>query len=409
MNKSKKIFIITAAVICLIVIVPLLFTTHKSGQETHAEEESKVNVPQTEYPTRPADSWKEVPIATLPEIKLEEGVSIQQAEKNSDEVIDRDPYTSEDHPEYIDGAEDLLSHEGKVCRNDKVISIDIMDDRKGDFYTISFGHITGECNRFLYLNPTVVRNDYQKSFFFHFRVPALGGGRIVSPQDTRATEYEDGVSYVFDRAIEQRNRGCFDNFQSPGVVWYPDMPLTDPVSVDCIVAYGSGIYLATLRLTIAKDPEDGTYSIVNVENQNLIQEPDPEHPEYTPSELQYLVDLTKSVHTDFEKTGIKVDANEEIRMEHCLIEYLDQTSGLHFNQFIPARGKDPYCYTYLNMGMPIMAVTYNSYGVAPYTYYYQVIKEPAEGEHGDYQYIGLDYPLYQTEQNLKSYGWDGDA
>lgn len=404
MKKSKFIFGLIAVLVATVCIIVML---QSSSQNPTATESGKTDTATTGYEL---DDYSDItipPAPTMPTIpiELDDYVTISKVEKNPNEVIDRTGTISEDDPEYLDGIGALYSGpEGKVCRNDKTISISIFNDAWGDLYDFTFGYVTGECNRFIYLNPVAYRNGVRTQMYYHFANPS--SGKIVTPNPDKTLAPQK--SYRYYHAMDECEFAEFTNFQQPGVVWYPDTETDEPVYIDLLAVDSNGdAILAALRITIIKDENDGTYSIVDLDNLNLIQQPNPLHPEFDTDELLYLVDMAKEIimNPANHHFGSASSKPELITIERCLIEFTDH---LHYRQFIPDHGVEDLSCKYEEMLIPFIAVTYNWYGYHPYTLYFQVMRFPKEDEHGKYTYIGLDYPNFIYAERLRNkYDWNG--
>lgn len=415
MRKSKLIFIIIAIILVAAVAIGYSLMDDSIGGEQNETTTAATGegVPESTAPQVPddtkepdAETEETVPNETKEPIVLSENVTVYQVEKDPNEVIIRDPKIDETHPEYIDvpGGDPYSSTEGIVYRNDKTISIDIFDELQGYTRTITFGYVTGQCNRFLYLNPSVSGDPGTRpyTYYFSFSTP-IGGGAVLTIPDETLTSKEV-KSWSMGRALEIREAAHYTAPNTPGTVWLASSPVDGPVYID-VRLYLQLDYCATVRLTIDKD-KDGTYSIVNLENRNLLQEN--EGTDYSTSELAYVVGLANETIHDTEKMHQYYSTYEkyEMAVEDCIITLQTLDTGLYYNQFIPYKG-DSDCRYYSEMDIPVLAVTYRRLGVGAQTLYFQAIRLPRDGNHGEYYYIGRDFPLFDTIDHLTSQGYSG--
>lgn len=413
MNKSKLVF----AVITVIVIIGCLicFLAFGGFKKPQAEANPEQATTGTENAIHIPENVPQPPLnldPTDPSINISETVTINQVKKDPNEVIERNPITDASHPEVleIETTSPMMSAEGSVYRNDKEISIDIMDAKYGDKLTFTFGYITGSCNRFLYLNPQFKRNDepLNADIFFKFSQP-YGGGTVTTcgiPAEENA-ENELFLNYTFFRSLEERTVSGYVDPKHPGAIWFTQTPLDNNIYIDVQAHYGQGGLFATMRLTIAK-AEDGTYSIVDIDNRNLLT--NGENDLYSKSELAYLV---KVADTTFRTPGATnfystLFVDKHFQVEDCIIEQRDAATGLYYNEFLPYQGSE-WTKDYAESQIPIMAVSYNWAGLPTQTMYFYVINEPTATTHGTYQYIGHDFPLYATLELLRGYGYDGNG
>lgn len=414
MNKSKLIFGIVA--VCVIIACVLCFVLF--GNQT----KDPAAASPTTAPTTDSDNHIIIPnieeqdpidiSATDPPVIVEDNVTIQQVNKDPNEAINRNPVIDPNHPEYLDIEETspFLSAEGSVYRNDKVISIDIIDQQTGDICTFSFGHITGTCNRFLYLNPQFKLNGepIDSNIYFKFDEP-YGGGII----DTYGIPVEENIknkfclNYTFYRALEEKQVSAYVDPQNPGAFWFTQEPIENNVYIDVKAYYYQGGLFATLRLTVSK-AEDGTYSIVDIDSKDMLTNGN--NDQYSLNELAYIVELTDTTyHTPGAVHGYNsLQLEWKLGVEDCLIELRDHETGLYFNQFLSASGSQ-HCKDYSDAMIPILAVSYRWKGLPTQTMYFWVIQEPTDTTHGTYQFIGYDYPLYQTVDLLEDYGYEGNG
>lgn len=419
MKKSKTIFYIAAIlVVAVICVCFIILPDSDGGEEASANITGATIIAEGDNGLDP-NEW--LTPSTLPEDNMdvetivENNVTIRKVEKDPNEVIDRTAQVMEDHPEYLDimGGDPYICAEGKVCRNDKVISIDIYDAIKESTATISFGYITGVCNRFIYLNPEVKesREITLLSSSYYFCIDNVYGGGYVAtvgveedPDKIPAPTYH----YTFNRALENKTVATYTDPQHPGVFWYTHAPVETPVYIDIRVFHDNGFMVATLRLTIDKDESDGTYSIVDIDNKNLLQ--NNSGTIYSTEELEYIVAQTNETYNTPNLVHMYTgdDLKASMEPEECIIEQRDHETGLYYNQFIPCEGTDK-CRTYSDTLIPILAVTWRGPVFGSMTLYFWVIQEPTETSHGSYQYIGRDFPKFQTFAQLELSGYSGQG
>lgn len=418
MKKSKILFGVLAGIIVLICVICFILTRNESSTPQDA-----ATAPVSESPTPTTNSTELIipenapqePIEvdpTDPPIEVKGNVTIKQVDKDPNEVIERIPTIDINHPEVLDveKTSPMMSPEGSVYRNDKEISIEIVDQQSGEVCTFSFGHITGECNRFLYLNPQFKRNGepITNNVYYHFDAP-YGGGSIqtygIDVEENR--EKNLCLNYSFYRALQERQVAGYVDSKHPGTFWFAQQPIENNVYIDVKAYYYQGGLFATLRLTIAK-AEDGTYSIVDIDNKDLLT--NGENDVYSLSELAHVVELTdETYHTPGAVHAYNsMQLDWKLNVSDCLIELRDAETGLYFNQFIPESGS-VWTNDYAQAQMPIIAATYRWKGLPAQTMYFWVLKEPTETTHGTYQYIGYDYPLFQEVSELMAYGYEGNG
>lgn len=428
MKNSKIIFSILAVTVTLVCLVGFLltdpqdaadipsasdidtetntdvFTDVNNGGDTHTQEASEAPLPQETYS----------PEATTT-VSLAPGVTVWQAEPDPSEVIDRDPSVTPDHPEYIqmEGGDQYFAVEGKVFRNDKILSIDVFDEYTGETNTISFGRITGACNRFLYLSPSCSAANGAEQYGFHFNTPVNSSGVVVTLNPTYSSEVEaqkaaDAAPNVtLRRALDQKAPADYTAPNCPGAVWYTQTPIDGPTWIDVqVIHIDSGDWIATLRLTIDK-ADDGTYSIVGLENRNLLQCNDGSH--LPDSELSYLCKMADAIIRDPRKVHC-ADAGRTTPFseEQFLIEWLDSTTGLYYPYFASAGNAGTFVLGREVLASPVVAVSCRDFMLgSTFTIYLQVIELPTETENGVYDFIGYNHPLYRTISYLQSLGYIG--
>lgn len=412
MKKSKLIF----AIIAVCTILTCVICAVVMGQRNVSAPETAVteNTTDTEPSVIVPDNTPQETISAKPvdaPVIVKDDVTITQLPKDPDEVIERMPITDPEHPEVLDieSTSPMMSSEGSVYRNDKEISIEIVDNLTGDVYDFSFGHATGKCNRFLYLNPQFKVNDEELSsnVYYHFSEP-YGGGTVT----TCGIPVEENIdnklylNYSFFRALEEKQVAGYSDPKHPGTIWFTQSPLDNNIYIDVTAHYYQGGLIATMRLTIAKD-KDGTYSIVDIDNKDLLS--NGENDTYSLRELAYVIDVADTV---FHTPGMNHTFNTNhldwhFQVEECIIELRDAETGLYWNEFIPAEGSK-WTRDYSDSQMPILAVNVTKLNPTQ-THYYMVLEEPTATTHGTYQYVGYDYPLYETVQLLNGYLYEGQG
>lgn len=420
MKNSKRIFAIFSAITVTVCLCLLMFRPGQADNDPSSSTESTVHETFTPAPiiSTPATDATEldlsdveiptIPTETFAPIELGSNVTVQQVEKDPNEIIDRSQTIDPTDPEYIPvtGGDPYFNMEGKVCRNDKVISITLYDAQFEDAYKISFGYITATCNRFLYLNPVIERNGTQEDAYIHFTEP-LGGGYLVTLSGEN-TDTTDPAAYTYFRARDQRSLAQFTDPRHPGAVWFPQSILDGPIYLDMIISNASGNLISTLRLTVFKS-EDGTYALADIDSLNLLHD-NTLHPEYTAAELEYVVQTANTAWLDPSLTHLNdSSAHSGFTAASCIIELREQHSGLYYSEFIPTECNSRITQDYSDLGFPILAVTYRQTNITSHTLYFLVISPPDGGQHGSYQYIGRDYPSFATTKDLEGYLWSGSG
>lgn len=414
MSKLKRSLLILAIIAAIVVIVLLV---RNAPEFEPPEETTTPHYEETTYNTAPGEETLETleytPYFTMPtepenypETAVSDTVTINQVPKDPNEVIDRTIAVDPTHPEYLedDQYNPYISGEGKVYRNDKVITLALNDGTDGYSHKISFGAAFGTCNRFLYLNPVVeYAGKTGDDYYFYFETP-LGGGLVHSFYNEAETE--EPMTYTFERALEQRNEAQYESAQNPGVVWYTQGPIDRPVYLDAFVYSQEGCMIASVRLTIEKDETDGTYSITDLDNNNLLVQNEL-YPNYTAKELEYILGLNTETLMDSDKIGLTHLTTREVVMsaDNCIIDLRPKELGLVYDEFVPLSGGMREHFYYATDTMDILAVTYKATFSSSFTFYYYVTKAPTEFSHGSYQYIGRDYHNFRTVEELQMSGW----
>lgn len=419
MKKSKIVFAIIAVLVAILCLVTLIPGKQSSISSSLPPATTSTAPTDSTAPTTPAEGSSEsspiMPTAseeTYPSYTLADNVRITQVEKDPNEVIHAFQPIEKNDPEYFfSGTSTYETMEGKVFRNDKTISIDVYDEFLKETRTFTFGYITGQCNRFLYLNPVCEQAAKHNQFGFRFCTMQSGGGSIATipgnytSTDAQKKAFRDAPNFTVERTLDQREIPSYVDPKHPGTVWFTQTPIQGDLWIDVMVYQMGGDFVATLRLTIAKG-DDGTYSIVNLQNKNLLQNSIREDVAFSRSELEYIYGLADSIIND--PDAIKFANNslqKEMPIERYLMEYRDRSTSLYFQHFVPAG--DGYCASSSDyLYNPTIAVTARQHcGMATcVTMYFHVIKPATDTEHGIYEYIGRDYLFYTDKQALINQG-----
>lgn len=410
MKKSKITFAVLAGIVLIFCILIMVFGDHEEIAPAYTDSE----IPATDIATEPIpveSIYNEFPDNPY-EFTLAGNVRINQVEKDPNEVVHYGEPVLEGDPEYIEYEHGMNygSPEGKVYRNDKTISIDIFDEMGGETLTFTFGYITGECNHYLYLNPVCEQAERNTRYAFHFIPVRNGGGSVVTiPQKFNSEkEYNSAImkcyNFTTERALDQRSIAAYQDPTHPGTIWFTQQPLDGNLWLNCLVYGLGGDFVASLRLTIAK-AADGTYSIVNLENNNLLQKFEEEGTEYDKDELAVIYTEASKVIADPSLVSIATANDSAIDIESMIIEYRDKYTGLYYPYIIPAGGG---LYTQSNayLDSPVIAVSVRRYqmGACAVTMYFRIVKEPTENTQGVYEYIGRDFLLYSNMDALINQG-----
>ena len=347
-----------------------------------------------------------VPPKETEPIEIGDDVTIRQAKKDPNEVIDRTIILDPSHPDVlaVEESSPMMSPEGVVYRNDKEISIEVADRLRGKTYTFTFGHITGKCNRFLYLDPKLkIDGEPESNIYFRFETPTGGGLDTCNMENPPG----DMNNYSFFRTYDDGHVATFINNKNPGTIWFTQMPLNEPVYINVQAYHSISGLFASLRLTIAK-AEDGTYSIVDLDNNDIFASGD--YGVFTDAEIEHLMEMATKTYLDKESTGISIQTSENFKLteENCLFEIRQPEEGLYFNQFVPYSGTNLTSY-YADFGVPILTITVRSYGGVGMTMYFWVVEEPTATGHGTYQYLGRDFRNFKTIKELTGQGYTGNG
>lgn len=407
-KKMKRILYFILGTLLIVALI-VLFVNAPDIQENIQGETAYEDIT---YSTDPLDETLEfIPYFTMetepetyPANELGDNVTVEESPADPNEVIDRTMEIDPSHPEYLDSDNynPFYSSEGKVYRNNKVISIDLYDASLEKTFTVAFGYPTGVCNRFLYLNPVVTSDGDIDNYYIQFET-VKGCGQVLTFSST--TDGDLGTCYIFQRAMERRTSANYESPQSPGSVWFTSSPLDRPVYIDAVIYNGTGRFTASVRLTVGKEEQDGTYSIIDLDSNNLFDQ-NALHPDFTPEELQYIVDATNKVLFEQNLASLDIQENDtQVTAEKCVIQIRPEEMGLLYDEFIPSFGGLRKEQNYINSGMDILAVTYRPTELSSHTLYFYIICPPINGDHGIYQYIGRDYPTFDTVENLTNAGW----
>lgn len=372
------------------------------------------------YGIETADPNEEFVIGTLPSdakpIVISDTVTIYKVDKDPNEVIDRSNEFTSSHPEFLEEEEygPFFMEEGSVCRNDKVITIDIYDPHRDTTFPISFGYITGKCNRFLYLNPTCSHDLADKIYVKFMQVDTWGGkGSLHYVSGDRTQLYDQNPSYYFFRAFDRSWLANYIDPKHPGAVWFAASPVEGPIYIDCIVYLAHGDMIATLRLTITKDESDGTYSLTNVENKNLIQD-DADHSIIVQSDMELIRQMVKDTLNNPAQTGFISTQEYDPPMSDLIIDYRGYYDKLYYDYLWMDGETGDFKFVSTDHVLdvvPCLAVTVRFYyGHQSLTLYYQVAVPPYNGEPGYYGYVGRDhYSLFQIEVLRDQLGYPSDS
>lgn len=414
MKKSKMIFAVIAVAVIAICIISLLMTRGNTPSDkpvgtTPDGTEESISTSDSSTQTGPiyvTSPVVEGELTELDPVELSDTVTMRQVELIA--KIERGYVIDSSHEEYIDipGGDPYTCSNGIIFRNDRTLTIDVLDQMTGVTHSISFGYLGGKCNRFLYLNPICTNDgELDAAYCYQFDSP-MGGGTILTLCDNTAG-YKAYPSLVIGRTLEEWQNAGYTSPKTPGVVWHASTLPDGPVYIDCRVYEKTGDMIANVRITIER-LLDGTAAITNLQDLNLLAD-NGGNEYFTASEMAYIADLADKTIRDPEKVGmIYEDSKGAFAVEDCLISLLDQNTGLYYNQFIPYRGLDT-TKTYADGLIPIVAVSLRTQGLFTQTLYFRQILPPLDGEHGWYEYIGRDYQVYDTVDNMMKYGYSGNG
>jgi hypothetical protein len=402
MPKNKKILIAVIAVIMAVICVILILPKEDNEDRDHTSSHKKPIGSGSFFPSIQEQ-------ADLSSISLSDDVTVQQIPV--DPVSDRTTIFPESHPEYVEMDAPVSCDAGCVFANDKTISIKITNPNTGITNEISFGYITGKCNRFLYLNPCGKSNLGKGTFIFKFSKPSQGSIHTVGAEVKSILGATDLIMYrVLDK--EHVKKGGYTDAQHPGIFWVASDTKGSPITyIDVLVMNSNGQYLATLRLTILYDRKAGTFSIVDLDNRDLNTTPN--KTKYTEGERQYILTLAQEAAKDPKLMYLKEEAMKAFKTDQTLQETImdlrDHTSGLYFDELNNAPDTDSsFSSDYTEKGEQVIAVTLkNYYPPLHCTLYFQVIKPPSASNHGVYKYIGRDFLLFNSYDNLVADGYTG--
>ncbi|HIT34528.1 MAG TPA: hypothetical protein IAC31_07905 [Candidatus Faecousia intestinigallinarum] len=400
MKKLSVILLVLVLIIALAVLITSIVFRHSAPSvptkifEHPTTEATAVPMPEPSFgnDTAPATDPSTEPIIET----VGESVTVNILGIRPGALIDRTMGVAQESPEYIADMTAYVGSEGKVYKNDRTISIEYLDEVSGKYLTYSFGYATGEYNRFLYLNPKIEDAKDGYNYYFHFSAQQ---GSLVN---IAYEDYELYDSFSVRRALNQDAPATYIDPTHPGLVWFTAAPIDEPVSID-VIAWGQDSIRAIFRLWIEKD-DDGCYYISSIENRNLIQEP---NSQYDIAELYYIYEMASADIHDGEKLRMTVITDGYPPIENYIIDYRSIDEGCYYRYFVPAEGRftaDTLEYRY----NPMIAVTLRTLGGGlSLTLYYHIIHPPKDGVHGVYQYIGRDYPLNDTIENLQMLGYPG--
>lgn len=410
-NPKLRTALSAVAIIVALVAIVIIVAT---GWGRAASDAEKLEGPTTgllatgpDTTTSPIPTIPEEPSPTLPPIDAGDNVTITPVEIPNDITPDKSPTVPPEHPEYIEaitGDGPYASPEGAVYKNDRTISIDVLDTDEGKIFTYTFGVSLGTINRFLYLNPVITDNSNQPPSAF-FRFDAAKGTIITAPVEYRnqTIMYQKCRSYTVRRAMDLHTPAIYGDSQHPGTVWYADTPIDHPVYIDIIIYNGPGTIKHLLRLWIDKD-EDGCYFFANIENRDLQYS---DHTVFSSAEIYRLYQMAAKDMYDSEKLQLTILEAHEPKQEEFCFEYRARKTGCYYPYFVPAkRGANKATAAYANM--EILAVTLRKHSPGQsVTLYYHILLMPNGEAPGIYEYIGRDYPQNDYISVLQSHGYPG--
>lgn len=341
-------------------------------------------------------------------INLANSVQIRKVATDPNEVIDAMPLVDSSHKEYIPygDAAAAVSSEGKVYRNDRTISIDIYDRFYGDTYTFTFGYPTGECNRFLYLNPQVSVNGEPayylgESYQFNFNVG--GDGQVVNFGGTPDEFFSENVSYNMIRHRSEDQVANFLDFQHPGSVWFTVYPLQEPAEIQVRIFTENGYLVGTLALIVEKD-EAGTYAFTNIKNLDLWED-NTDYPNFTHNELEYITSIIQDALDNGEIVALSARFSDfDATTDRCVYVLRPKEDGFYYPTFVNIDPNGSDLCSYISSLMPYsIAVSLNDtqYWDSA-TIYLWIASLPTETERGIYQIIGCDYARFENASDVES-------
>lgn len=408
-KKLKTALALAAAVVVLVLIICLGELNNRQYSDPSGTEGTGVTLydPYAQNTISPIPTIPEGPSpnVTYDPIELGKNITVTINPAIEDASIDRDPYVTSSHPEYVEsyvGGGSFSASEGKVFKNDRIWTIDIQNNTTGEWLTFTFGSALGEYNRFLYLDPVRVSSDADVNGFFHFKASAgivLDFSQSYEKPKQMLAEHD---SFSVRRAMDQLAVAEYISPMYPGTVWYTNGPLEEPVYVDVICYYGQGSIAAVLRLWIDKD-DNGCYYIASVENGDLYLQDDKT---FTTKELYHIYEMADVDILDHELTGIRiVDGNWSV--EDYFFDFREAGSGPYYDYFLP-HGKASADASKDFRSYNIMAITLRYNGAAQsITLYYQIITMPYSDQYGVYKYLGRDYPHNTSIGDLHNAGYPG--
>jgi len=204
-------------------------------------------------------------------------------------------------------------------------------------------------------------------------------------------------SYFFCRTLDVKRCAAYTGPKTPGAVWFAQNATEGPSYVDVLVIAEDGDYIASLRIWICKE-EDGTYVFADIDDNNIVLTGTTSDCAFSDEEKKRLETLANSVANDIEQTHIgKISPAEDYTLDDMIIEWRAQSQSLYFYEFAPKEGVQKNTGYYVDIGMPILAVTVRGYnGSMSLTLYFQVLQYPSDTKAGTYHYIGRDYYNYSS-------------
>lgn len=295
------------------------------------------------------------------------------AQMPASDTIWRDPILNSEDPEYDNDLERTdplpISQQGKVYANDRVIAIDIPHPNGEETLQFCFGYITGQYNRYLYINPVCMQATDERPIGFYVSVGTTDQENIFLHSATKEIDSpQDHVDYreygccnylIPDHTYDYLAEATYLSPTQPGLCWYVPNQLFEPYGILNIRAVDlmASTTVAIIRLYIAKDEETGTYYLHHAENRNLLQcgPIDGCTQEMIDEALQRTKDLFAD-GTVFQPTNYSTDT------PMYLMEYLDEKyHDYYFDVLHPiyAEGKSSLTLS-STLPLPAIAITFCS-------------------------------------------------
>ncbi len=436
MKKSKIVFLCIAAVLAVICLISYTAMQSEPGssepKETTVSNMEDPNFTCTsvttsqnqQAPTFTGDNGQEVDLTAF-EYTVRPGVTAKTLVNNYSGPVDMTYIFTPDHPEYC--VADLPGNpigcsDGSIFRNNTELTLSLVDpmfEQTGDI-ELTFGHITGGLNRWLYLDPKATWDG--RTIPFYYKVCSVSYGSVLTITEMEST---NKTPKTFSRTHDVTENAQYYDAYNPGLVWFASSAKERVVDIDMIVYTAQGDFLTVVRLQITKG-QDGTYSLSSVKDLNLnhmlymefanedeaMMYQDPYY--FTADELQYIMEMATTTlnNSDLTKYLIKNGNGDSYtpNPERFVIDYRGM-NGMYYAAIVPDESGDPYqSALYLQMGIPMLAVTIRACPTSPlaFTLYYYVIAPASNAGHGQYQYIGRDYYWVLDALSLKGHRYPGD-